>query len=91
MRSKNQAAVALGSLGGKARAKSLPKDRMRSIAQGGARARWKSHKPAPAIQPDQPASTPRDPATSPEPESFRDEFSRLWTLSPSGTWELAAE
>jgi hypothetical protein len=46
MRQKNQAAVALGRLGGKARAK-RPKALLSAIGKKGARARWRRKK-APA-------------------------------------------
>lgn len=39
---KNPAAVALGRLGGKARAKSLSKAQIRKIAKGAAASRWSS-------------------------------------------------
>ena len=40
---KNPAAVALGRLGGKGRAK-LPKARLSAIGKAGAKARWNKHK-----------------------------------------------
>jgi hypothetical protein len=41
---RNPAAVALGALGGKARAESLGKTRRSQIAKKAAKARWKGHK-----------------------------------------------
>lgn len=41
---KNQAAAALGSLGGKARASSLSKARMKRIAKNAAKTRWSGKK-----------------------------------------------
>jgi hypothetical protein len=41
MKKKNPAAVALGKLGGKARAKNAPRKRLSQIGKKGAVARWK--------------------------------------------------
>lgn len=43
--SRNPAAVALGSMGGKARAKALTKKKRTEIAKKGAAKRWASKKP----------------------------------------------
>lgn len=41
---KNPAAVALGALGGKARARRLSKERLSEIGKAAAKARWQNHK-----------------------------------------------
>jgi hypothetical protein len=43
---KNEAAAALGKLGGIARAKTLSKEQRSSVAKKAAQARWQKHRPA---------------------------------------------